>query len=34
LAVQEDVVGFRSPYLDTDLQVRDVLSSNGFLYDR
>lgn len=30
---QEDVVGLRTPYLDTDTAVREVLHQNGFLYE-
>lgn len=33
LARQEDVVGLRTPYLDTDTAVREVLHQNGFLYE-
>ncbi|KAL4424966.1 hypothetical protein ABPG77_002851 [Micractinium sp. CCAP 211/92] len=28
-----DIVGFRAPYLEIDLPVREVLAANGFLYD-
>lgn len=31
--LQEDVVGLRTPYLDTDTAVREVLHENGFLYE-
>jgi hypothetical protein len=31
---EEDVVGFRAPYLFTDEQLREVLHAQGFLYDR
>lgn len=31
---EEDVVGFRAPYLFTDDQLREVLHEQGFLYDR
>ncbi|KAI7842639.1 hypothetical protein COHA_003743 [Chlorella ohadii] len=30
---KEDVVGLRTPYLDTDTAVREVLHQNGFLYE-
>ena len=30
---QEDIVGFRTPYLDHDPPVRQVLQEQGFLYD-
>lgn len=33
LSLQEDVVGLRTPYLDTDTAVREVLHQNGFLYE-
>lgn len=32
--LQEDIVGFRSPYLDHEPLVREVLHEAGFMYDR
>lgn len=34
LAWCRDIVGFRAPFLETDENVRKVLSDNGFLYER
>lgn len=31
---EQDIVGFRAPYLFVDPQLREVLHENGFLYDR
>lgn len=34
VGLRSDIVGFRSPYLSTDENVRKVLAANKFLYDR